>query len=282
MSARACWWSLLITLFALTQPGFAKNDTKDRTLRFDLYRGYLVVARGSVGPAKGLNFLVDTGTSPVVLDRKVAQRLHLEQTPGSLAVLDGSVPASTAVATSVRLGPLQIDRVPVVIEDLDFFQKAIALPIDGVVGLDVLGQSAFEIDYQAREIRFGIFPKLAYSLNFESRRGLPIVEAELDHVPLRLLVDTGASSLFLFGRSTPRTVSPKKVNLEKQIGEADSKQVVLHGLQLGEMKFGPEVGYMVRGRSDGIFDFDGLISPAMLGITRLAIDGEHGRMGFSR
>jgi predicted aspartyl protease len=282
MRTRCCWWSLLITFFALTQPVFAKNDTKDPILRFDLYRGYLVVARGSVGPIKGLNFLVDTGTSPAVLDRKVAQRLHLEETPGSLAVLDGSVAAARATATSVRLGPLQIDRLPVVIEDLGFFEKAIALPIDGVVGLDVLGQSAFEINYRSHEIRFGEFPKLAYSLTFERQRGLPIVEAELDHVPLRLLVDTGASSLFLFGRSTPKTVSPKKVSFPKSIGEAESKQVFLHGLKLGEMEFGPEVGYMVRGRTDGLFDFDGLFSPATMGITRLAIDSANGRVGFSR
>jgi predicted aspartyl protease len=277
-----CWWFLLVTMFALTKPSVAKSDTKDRTLKFDLYRDYLIVARGSVGPLKGLNFLVDTGTSPAVLDGKVAQRLHLQKIPGSLAVLNGSVPAARSTVTSLHLGPIEIDQLPVVIEDLSFFQKAIALPIDGVVGLDVLGQTPFEIDYQSREIRFGTFPQLANTLTFDSRRGLPIIEAELDHVPLRLLVDTGASSLFLFRLSTPMPVSPKKVSENKNIGEAESKQVLLHGLKLGQTDFGSAVGYMVSGRSDGLFDFEGLMSPAKLGITRIAIDGKHGRMGFSR
>lgn len=282
MPRRLLWWLLLFTILPLSKPLAARNDTKAQTLRFDLYRNYLIVARGSVGPVKGLNFLVDTGTSPAILDGKVAQRLHLDETPGSLALLGGSISAKRSIVPSLQLGPISVESLPVVVEDLSFFQKSIALPIDGVIGLDVLGKTPFEIDYQSREIHFGVFPRLANILRFDSKRGLPIVEAELDHVPLRLLVDTGASSLFLFRQSTSRPVTPVKVSASKNIGEAEGKQVWLPGLRMAQTLFEPQPGYMVTGRTGGFFDFDGLMSPAMLGITRIAIDTGHGLIAFSR
>jgi predicted aspartyl protease len=275
--------ALLFTLpfiLSLTSLAVTRNDTKDQTLRFDLYHGYLIVARGSIGPLSGLNFLVDTGASPTVLDRKLAQKLHLEESPAALSVLDGTARAGWTVAPTVQIGPLQTENLSVAVEDLSFFQKALNQHIDAVVGLDVLGAVPFEIDYRSNQIHFGVFPQFRDSLTFETKRGLPIVEAELNHVPLRLLVDTGASSFVLFGPSTPRTITPTKVSLS--IGESEHRDVVLRGLHLGQTQFGPRPAIMVRRRTDGITDFDGLLSPVMLGITKIAIDREHGKIGFSQ
>src|ERR1700757_1960990 len=48
---------------------------------FELYRDYLIVVRGTAGPVKGLNFLLDTGATPSVLDPRLAGKLHLEIAP---------------------------------------------------------------------------------------------------------------------------------------------------------------------------------------------------------
>jgi predicted aspartyl protease len=272
----------LVFILPLTVLAVTKNDTKERTLRFDLYHGTLIVTRGSVGPLTGLNFLIDTGASPTVLDRKLAQRLHLEQSPASLSVLDGTANAGWAVAPTVQVGPLQIENLSVAVEDLSFFQKSLNQHIDAVVGLDVLGAMPFEIDYRSNQIHFGVFPQFRDSLTFETRRGLPIVQAELNHIPLRLLVDTGASSFVLFGPSTPRPITPTKVSLGSSIGESEHRDVLLRELHLGQTQWSSTPAIMVRRRTDGISDFDGLMSPVTLGITRLAIDLEHQRIGFSR
>jgi predicted aspartyl protease len=275
--------SLLTVLLLAGEPP-AKGYTDGQVVRFDLYRDYLIVAKGSAGPLKGLHFLVDTGASPTVLDRPLAQKLHLEEMPASIAVLEGSVQAAQATVPSLQFGPLRRDNLNVLIEDLSFFQKALPVHIDAVVGLDVLGQSAFEIDYIAREIRFGSFP-LANSLPLQMKAGLPIVGAEMNHLSVHLLVDTGASSLILFEPSTPRPASPMRISADRSantIGEFERKQVWLPSLRVGETEFGRKSAFLVRNRGTANQDFDGLMSPIALGITKVAVDLERGILAFSR
>ena len=63
------------------------------TVNFELYRGYLMIVRGSAGPVKGLNFLLDTGASSTVLDPQLARKLHLRRLACQhVAVLGGQRP----------------------------------------------------------------------------------------------------------------------------------------------------------------------------------------------
>lgn len=278
-----CWFSLLTVLLMAGEPPARGYGNQRDTVHFDLYRDYLIVVRGSAGPLKGLNFLLDTGASPTVLDRRVAEKLHLEQLPASIAVVGGSVEAAQATAPTLEVGPARRDNFHVLVEDLSFFQKALPVRIDAVVGLDLLGQSAFEIDYTARRILFGPVPLLANSLPLRLQAGLPIVEAQVNHLSAHLMVDTGASSLVLFEPSAPRPVRVSEVRpTPGTIGEFDRKQVWLPSLKLGEAEFGKEPAFLVRSRSEGAQDFDGLMSPAALGITKLAIDLGRGLLTFSR
>jgi len=281
-----CWLSLLTVLLTAGEPSARGYGNGRDTVHFDLYRDYLIVARGSAGPLKGLNFLLDTGASPTVLDRRVAEKLQLTQVPASIAVLGGSVQAGQATVPSLEVGPIRQDNLQVVVEDLSFFQKAFPTRIDAVVGLDVLGQSAFEIDYTLREIRFGTLTPLKNSLPLRLQAGLPIVDAELNHLSVHLLLDTGASALILFKPPAARPASPVRVSEVQPnpgtIGEFDRKQVWLDSLRLGEAEFGKEPAFLVKGAADGSRNFDGLISPAVLGITKLSIDLGRGVFAFSR
>jgi predicted aspartyl protease len=281
-----CWFSLLTVVLMVGEPRARGYGNQHDTVHFDLYRDYLIVVRGSAGPLKGLNFLLDTGASPVVLDRRVAEKLQLDQQPATIAVLGGSVQAGRALVPSLGVGPVHQNNLNVVVEDLSFFQKAFPVRIDAVVGLDVLGQSAFEIDYSAREIHFGSLAPLKNSLPLRLQAGLPIVDAELNHLSVHLLLDTGASALILFEPSTPRPASPMRISEVRPtpgtIGEFDRNQVWLDSLTLGQAEFGKEPAFLVKGAGDGHQNFDGLISPAVLGITKLSIDLGRGMLAFSR
>ncbi len=285
--------SFLIGLAILAYPPSIKADqgtgtrpAVETTVRFDLYRGYLIVARGSAGPLKGLNFLLDTGASPSVLDRRLARKLHLEELPASVGVLDGRVQAGRAIASDLEFGPNRRENFPVLIEDLSFLERALSVRIDGVIGLDVLGKSTFEIDYPAREIRFGAPRPLPVSIPIRIKDGLATVDAQVNQAPVRLLVDTGASSLIVFQSRMPGTVLGLKVSAVQRSanlsGDFERKQVWLRSLRLGDAEFGQESASLVQDRRDAGQDFDGLLSPAALGIARIAVDPQRGVMAFSR
>jgi predicted aspartyl protease len=290
MRDRFCWLGVLLSL-ALAGQSFAMGNQEiephrpiEGSLRFDLYRGYLMVARGSAGTVKGLTFLLDTGASSSVLDPQLARKLHLPRVPASMAVLGGSVPAEESVAPSLNLGPVERDNIPVLLEDLSFLQKALPVHIDGIIGLDVLGQSTFVIDYVARTIHFGPLPALPDAIPLHMAGGLAILDAEVNHLPAHLLLDTGASSLFLFAKSTGE-VSDLRISVVQQsdtIGESERKQVKLRSLRLGAAEFGQELAFVVPDASHGGHPFDGLISPAGLGIKKVAIDLGRGEAAFSR
>jgi predicted aspartyl protease len=280
-----CLISLLM-LLALAVELPARGYTDGKPLRFDLYHDYLIVARGSVGSEKDLNFLVDTGANPTLLDRRVAQKLHLREEPGVLAGLNGRVQAGLATVPSLQFGPIRRDNLGVVVEDLSFFSKAIPVRIDGVIGLDVVGQIPFEIDYSANRISFGPLPSLKNSLPLEIRGGLPIVTAEVDHLSAHLVLDTGASSLILFAPKGPALISQVKASdIQKSsstMGEFERKPVPLGSLTLGQTEFRRQPAVLAQSRFDGTEDFDGLVSPALLGITKLAIDVQRGVFEFNR
>jgi hypothetical protein len=258
---------------------FGSPPPVEGTIKFDLYQDYLMVARGSAGTLKGLNFLIDTGVSPSVLDPRL-------QSPGSIEVVGGSVQAGTANVPSLNLGPITRENVPVFIEDLSFFQKALPVRIDGVIGLDVLGQNAFLIDYRVRQIHFGAHAVFPVSIPLRMVRGLAIVDAEVNDIPAHMVVDTGASSLLLFARSMQGPVKQVKVSAGQlppdKIGEFVHKQASLQSFKLGQAEFRQPPACVVQDTSHEGRGFDGLISPAALGMRRVAIDLVHGELGFSR
>jgi predicted aspartyl protease len=283
---------LMAGLAVAEQPSagrFSEAETRwsnEATVRFNLYRGYIILAQGSAGPFRNLNLLLDTGASCTILDQRLAHRLHLVEKPASIAVVNGRARARETIVPSVEFGPIRRDNFSVLIQDLGFLQKALSVPVDALIGLDVLGQVSFTIDYTAREIRFGPPPRLPVSIPLRVKEGLATVDGEVNHAPVHLLVDTGASSLIIFETRMPRSVSGLGISAVKRstnlYGNFERKQVWLHSLRLGETEFGQEPAFVVHDRSDAGRDFDGLMSPAALGITRIAVDLERGVLAFSR
>ena len=280
-----CLLSLLMLLAVAVEPP-ARGYTDGKPLRFDLYRNYLIVARGSVGSQKDLNFILDSGANPTVLDRRVAQKLHLQEAAGVLAGVNGRVQAGLVTVPNLQFGPIQRENLSVVVEDLSFLSKALPVRIDGVIGFDVVGKDPFEIDYTANRILFGPMPSLKYSLPLELRGELPIITAEVDHLSAHLVLDTAASALIVFAPKTPAMVSRVSATAVQQsssrMGEFERKPVQLRNLTLGQTDLREQPALLVQNPWQGTEDFDGLMSPALLGITRLAVDTRRGVVEFSR
>ena len=273
------------------------------TVGFQLYRDYLIVVHGSVGPLKGLNFLLDTGTSPSVLTPRLAERLHLNPTSAVLAVLSGNVQGGFATVPSLEFGPVRAVDLPVMFADLSLLQSVLPIPIDGVVGLDVLGQSAlgqsaFEIDYVSRTLRFGPSAAMRDSISsamptfipLQIKNGLAVVDATVNHASAHLVLDTGAATLVVFKpapgpastESAPNGPKPVPATpLPRSIGDVEHRRVSLASFSLGQADFGHEPAFMVPNPADAGHAFDGLMSPTALGIKRVAIDLARGTLAFT-
>jgi predicted aspartyl protease len=261
------------------------SDAAKASVRFDLYRGYLIVAHGSAGPLKNLNFLLDTGTSVPIFDTRVATKLHLAgEMPASIVILGGRAQGANAVLPSLEFGPVQLSNIPVVTTDLSFFQKLLPVRIDAIVGLDVIGQSAFVIDYSARVIRFGPPPPFPVYVPLRLDAGLITFDAEIDNSPVHLAFDTGTASLVLFDpvRSPASNAKAAAVQASDDIGTYSRKTVQLRTVTLGDQQFRQQPAILVSNPKQSQLDFDGLMSPPALGISRVSVDLKGGVLAFSR
>jgi predicted aspartyl protease len=288
MGRRSSWLLLLcINFIFIAEPAIfharAAGHLRNANVSFDLYRDYLIVLQARVGPLKGLNFLLDTGATPSVIDPHIAAKLHLEAVPTDIAVLQGTTRGATATVPSLQIGPVVKENLPVLVEDLSFVQKVVPVHLDGIVGLDVLGQAAFTISYREHEIEFGPATALATSVPLVSSQGLAMITAIVNHQPVQLLLDTGAPSLILFKREAAPGIKTAALDvLSNSIGDYDHRPLRLSSLDLGSASFSQSVAYFAPSPGDAGHDFDGLMSPAALGITRIAIDLGRGEMSFSR
>jgi predicted aspartyl protease len=289
--------SVLLTLnlsaFAESPDSQTENAGQTQTfaanlgsVRFSLYRDYLIVVKGSAEGLNELNLLVDTGADPSVVDQRLAAKLQLQPQAARVAVLNQTVAAGKAVLPHLEVGPVRIDNLPVLVEDLSFLEKGLQVRIDAVVGLDVLGRNSFSIDYKAREIHFGDCPLMPFSVPLQLQQRFVTVDVNLNAQPFRLLVDTGASSLMLFATRIQNRVLDLRVQQVKSsvnlAGRFDRKRVLFQDVRIGTVGLGQQAGFVVDDEKDPGRDFDGLLSPRALGVTEVAFDFQHGTLGWSR
>jgi hypothetical protein len=253
----------------VTQGSIAELKEPAETVRFQLYNGYLIVAHGSMD-GKKVNLLLDTGATAAILDAKLASKLHLhsEDAPG-IVRLDRRTPAGETILPSLEIGPLHRTNLRVMTADLSFYEKVLPAHIDAVVGLDVLGQRPFVIDYPGRVIRFEPVPVLQVSVPLRIDQGLAVFDAEIDHAPVHLLLDTGAGFMTLFNKT-------------ERYAPSSDRKVWLSTLRLGAEEFGQKPALLTRNPKPSQIDFDGLMSPAALGFSQVAIDMQAGVLAFSR
>jgi len=104
------------------------TEAADRTLtngsqqaqeiRIRLQRDYLVFAPGSIGGAHNLNFLVDTGTVPSLISRKLAQKLELQGPEVEIGIWGARTKVILVTLPVMQLGPLKVENLKVFAIDM--------------------------------------------------------------------------------------------------------------------------------------------------------------------
>jgi predicted aspartyl protease len=179
------------------KPGADQGVPATVALRVRYLWGYLPVVEGSIGGRAKQNILIDTGASPTVLDAGLARSLGLESGPARMDLFDGTIPVAGVWIPELQVGLIRQRSVPALVRDLSYLRH-FGVSIDAIVGLDVLGNMSFRLDYQARRLVIGEVAGGGIAIPADDDWPFFVLDAEVEKQRLRLLVDTGAAGLVLF------------------------------------------------------------------------------------
>ncbi len=233
-----------------------------------------MVAEGQFGAeAARQNFIIDTGTSPSILNTSAARQLGLPLSQAKLSAIGRESETFAAVVPEIRLGPLQATSVEVLVADLGPVERDLNLPVAGILGMDVLGKSSFRLDYGNQLIEFGEVAPVGIPVNLSTRADLPIAEVKVGGKLLHLLVDTGSDRLVFFGARSAAELSPNTANSLLQ-GKSVASSVPVHAASSLELELNGQRyrlnAYFVPDSEEPLFD--GLLSVRSMGFRVLSLD----------
>jgi predicted aspartyl protease len=168
-------FSVLLVLLCLVPQLFAEASAPSPVsglVPFHLVRGFAVIMPVTVNGQGPYDFMLDTGTTIMVVDRELGRELALEpQGQGTVTTLTQQLSASIAVVRRVDFGPVTEQNIEVMVRDLDGLRH-IAPSVRGVLGQNALNHADFLLDYQHKQLQFDTDGELVRSL-------------EGHHIPLR-------------------------------------------------------------------------------------------------
>lgn len=250
---------------------------------FHLRQGYLIMVEGRLGNLEHQKLLIDTGTSPSIVDKNVAAKLSLQGVPRSLALFNKVLSVETVILPEVEVGPLRRSNMPVMVEDFSKIEIDVGVHVDAVIGLDVLGAMSFTIDYQKSEILFRASPQ-RHSASFTAGPQFIILSLKTGGKELHLLLDTGTPRLVLFRdalHDLDYDWSDKTGAGENMSGTVAFRTVILQDAHLGHEDMGPQAAAVVASQTNTRSNYDGLIGVRLLHPKRLSFDFDRQILGWS-
>ena len=267
-------------LFFVSQGAGPASEQSSTRLTFELRAGYQIVVPGAIGRLDRLRLLIDTGSIPSMVDRRIAKKLGVAVQPGDTIAFGQQSHVLNTVLPGIRLGSLRADGVRAGVGDLSFLHG-----VDAILGLDVLSRSSFSIDYEARQLVFG--PVVASEPTVRLEFAPPFLTAQLvlagQHV--RLLVDTGSRRLLLFehrvGDRFPRWPVHGEQLVYHLSGASVLRRVYLPSLEAGATTFERIEGFMSDAPVDGYPpEIDGVLGIRALAAKHAEFDFDRNRLGL--
>jgi hypothetical protein len=182
-----------------------------------------------------------------------------------------------AVLPELNVGPVHAVSLRVQIQDLSALERNLGIPLAGIVGMDVLGQSDFRLDYEKKLLVFGDAAEEGIPVSYDAKAGIAVVSVEIDGNPRRMLVDTGTDQVALLGVGLKHggmevhSATQGESNLNDT--PAPMEAFYAPDVVLGEQHFSVKKGYLISGSSEA--NFDGLLGVRALGFRAIAYSREH-------
>jgi hypothetical protein len=252
-------------------------------LPIKLYEQYLIVIEGRIGNLDHQHLLLDTGTNPSMIDKRVAAKLGLQATPRTLSLFNKNVAAESVMLPDLEVGPMRRRDLPVMVADFSSTGRTLGTRIDGIIGLDVLGATNFTVDYSKRRILFHASAE-AHTAPFSAGQQFVTVNLKNGARQLHLLLDTGTPDLVLFQSH----LSGMDYEWSAAIGSGHNisgnvglGMIVLQQARLGTQEVGPQQASVVSTRKDIESDLDGLLGVSCFHPKRISFDFERNLLAWS-
>jgi hypothetical protein len=271
---------VLIMTAAMLSVTLARGAGIPGEIPFRLARGFGIVMQGGIGPLTNLNFLLDTGAVPSVLNQKVASRIRVAGALRSYALLHENIQAQYVTVDEVHFGCIRAVALPMVVVDLARVERLLGTRIDAIIGLDVFARQSFSIDYKRRKITLGLSGLTRHVLPVEIYNlwGAPywVLPINLGGHDLRMLLDTGADVVAVFAGHIPHPDLEGGMRSTGSLtGEATPRALRPVRLVIGDVSLNKQVAVVLDQPPAALQTMDGLLSPTALRLSRIDFDWDH-------
>lgn len=245
---RFAWLAALLLLpvpaAAQAPAGVLAADAEAQWVGFDLTPGNQIRFRMTVN-GRSATAILDTGVSYTVASRAFATLLGLKPAAsGRAAAIGGTVPLAWAGIESLAVGGLSRAGGRIAVADLTAIATGTAEPVEMLVGADLLGGHALDIDYDSRRFRLLRSGRMPFTgvtapLGLARDSGVFVSEITLGARRLRpMIVDTGDGSAVTVSREALATAKLPPVPQTSAVafglgGALETDLMVLPQLRLG-------------------------------------------------
>jgi len=267
---------LLIPSGIRAQQNLVRTATaRANAVPFQLEGGFLIRVEGGIGQLEGLKFILDTGSTHSVIDRRIAGRFSAARRPKKVFNFDGFVNVDWMEFPDVHFGPLEVHHVSMLVTDLakssEFLPDA-----DAVIGLDLLNVAGkLDIFYDSKMVVLEPRePNAEGDPGGERPEGFTVQVMVQDH-PIRLLFDTGMDGILLYEDRIRKQIPDLRLTEVKKNahqGRLRGRIARLPGLRLRGSESDVEV-FLVKGPQEDLLPgIVGYLGTAPLKANRIELD----------
>lgn len=146
---------------------------------------------------QSMRMMLDTGATHTVLHTESAAKVQQARwlDTSQMRFNGNASQAPKIMVSSLQAGGANAPEYPFMVLPLDAVRQSLVEPIDGILGMDVLGGLVFTFDLRKNEYYWGMPQggQVAQIYGAQDRFGRLIVHANCAGKPLQLLLDTGSS-----------------------------------------------------------------------------------------
>jgi predicted aspartyl protease len=276
-------WFLSLACLGLLFPSVSEAEaqtspaetTSVSELPFHLSSGYLIQIEGRIGTQLNLKFILDTGASITIVDQKIADKLKLDRRPAQSFNFDRKLKWDSATLPELQFGPVHATSIAVFVGRLVEYSE-FAKNADAVIGMDLLKFANFSVDFDSRKITFHPSMQKVSVVASDPLSQCPILEAQVQGHPVRLIVDTGLASVVLYEerlrQRVPGLRTSGHVADAAMGGRVQAKQVTIPDVVFGKKNRDVSVLLVPSPAPDMLPGIDGIIGVAVLQAHRVTFD----------